>query len=102
MRFKKPKPLAGETRARVVGGSPRVVPGFREFWQPAYDRFSTFYKAADDLVPLVNEVLKRPLKGRLQIVLGFIRGIVSNSFRALTTLSMSGFGHNALRNSRAI
>jgi hypothetical protein len=102
MRFKKPKPLSGETRDRPVSGLPRVVAGFPEFWQPAYDRFSKFYKAASGLVPLVNGVIRRPLKGRLQIVLGFMTGTVSNSFGALITLSMNGFGYDALRISRGM
>jgi hypothetical protein len=102
MRFKKPKPLSHKARARPLAGFPEVIAGFREFWQPAYDRFPKFYKAASDLVPLVNQVIRRPLSGRLQIVLGFMTGIVSNSFGALITLSMNGFGHDALRISRGM
>jgi hypothetical protein len=81
---------------------PAVVPGFPDFWQPAHDRFPKFYKAAGDLIPIVNEVITRPLDGKLQIVLGFMTGIVANSFSALITLGMNGFGHDALRISRGM
>ena len=102
MRFKNSKPLSGKTRPRPVSGFPRVVAGFPDFWQPAHDRFPNFYEAAGDLIPLVNGVIRRPLKGRLQTVLGFMTGIVSNSFGALITLSMNGYGHDALRISRGM
>ena len=36
------------------------------------------------------------------MVLGFMTGIVSNSFGALITLSMNGYGHDALRISRGM
>jgi hypothetical protein len=107
MRLRKPKPVSikkapRSTTTRSVAGFPRVIAGFPEFWQPAHDQFPKFYKAATDLVPLVNDVIKRPLKGQLQIVLGFMAGIVSNSFGALITLSLNGYGHDALRISRGM
>jgi hypothetical protein len=76
MRLKKPKPLSGEMRARPVSRLPSVVAGFPDFWRPAHDRFPRFYRAATDVVSLVNQVISAPLRGRLQIVLGFMTGIL--------------------------
>ena len=85
-----------------MAGFPGVVAGFPEFWQPAYDRYPKFYKAALGIAPLVNQVMRTRLKGQLQIVLAFMTGIVSNSFGALITLSLNGYGHDALRISRGM
>jgi len=101
-RFKRRKSISAHQRVWPVPAPPRVIAGFPEFWQPAYDRFPNFYKATTGLVPLVNEVLKKPLTGQLQIVLGFMGGIVSNSLGALITLCLNGYGQDALRVARGM
>jgi Family of unknown function (DUF5677) len=102
VRFKKPKPPKGKEKVQPASRFPTIVAGFPDFWQPAHDRHPQFYKAAGDLIQLVNEVIRRPLTGQLQIVLGFMTGTVSNSLGALITLSMNGYGHDALRISRGM
>jgi hypothetical protein len=103
-RFKKPKPLSRSRSAcvPVVAGFPGVIAGFPEFWQKAHDRCPAFFKAANELVPLVNRVLTKPVKGQLQVVLHFFSGIVANSFGSLITLTLNGYGHDAMRISRGM
>lgn len=79
-----------------------IIAGFPEFWQKAYQRHPRFFDATDELVPLVNTVLAKPVGGKLPRLLHFMTGIVSNSLGSLITLALNGYGHDAVRIARGM
>ena len=106
-RMKKPKALSRRKRSpessvAVVAGFPGVIAGFPEFWQKAYDHCPRFFEAAYDLVPLLNKFLQQSVKGPLPFVEYFLTAIVANSFGALITLALNGYGHDAVRVARGM
>jgi hypothetical protein len=50
----------------------------------------------------VNQALNRPVHGRLALTERFLTAIVSNSFGALITLALNGYGHDAVRIARGM
>jgi len=102
-KFKKPKQIAprkqpGTPLARPGG----VIAGFPEFWQKVHDRYPRFFEATDHLVPLVNTILTKPIAGQLARVLHHMTAVVSNSLGSLITLSLNGYGHDAVRIARGM
>lgn len=86
----------------VVAGFPGVIAGFPDFWNKAHNQQPEFFKAAHDLVPLVNQILNMPVKGQIGIVMRSFTAIVSNSFGALITLALNGYGYDAVRIARGM
>jgi len=79
-----------------------LIAGFPEFWQRVYDAYPLFFGVAKKLEGLQNEVLRRPVSGELPKVLHFILGTVSNSFGALITLALNGYGNDAMKIARGM
>lgn len=107
MRFKKPKPVFRKRPPQPqsispVAGFPGVIAGFPEFWQKAHDYNPEFFRAAWDLVPLVNKFLQPPVRGSLAIVEYFLVAIAANSFGSLITLVLNGYGLDAVRIARGM
>jgi hypothetical protein len=106
-RIRKPKPLSWKKPSpqrlvRVVAGFPGVVAGFPGFWQKVYDQHPGFFDAAHDLVPLANRFLQQTVEGPLGLVEHCLTAIVANSFGALITLALNGYGHDAVRIARGM
>jgi hypothetical protein len=80
----------------------RVVAGFPDFWQVAYDKYPLFFKAAMDLLPLQNEIFRKPVSEPLHKVLRHITKIVSNSLGALIVLALNGYGNDAMKVARGM
>lgn len=102
-RFKKPKPLLATKRRQEYpipqGGN---IPGFPELWQKAYDAYPRFFRATDHLVPLVNDLLRKPAGDQLLRILHYMTAIISNSLGSLITLTLNGYGHDAVRIARGM
>lgn len=80
----------------------KVIAGFPEFWQKAHDKYPLFFKAAKELMPLENEIFKKPASEPLHKVLRHIAKIVSNSLGALITLVLNGYGNDAMKIARGM
>jgi hypothetical protein len=79
-----------------------VIAGFPEFWQKAHDRYPRFFEATNTLVPLVNQVLAKPIGGKLPRVLHHMTAVISNSFGSLIALALNGYGHDGVRIARGM
>ena len=103
-KFKEPKPLpVTKSKQNCLSIPPGgIIAGFPEFWQKAYRRYPRFFDATDQLVPLVNTVLARPVGGKLPVLFHFMTGIISNSLGSLITLALNGYGHDAVRIARGM
>jgi len=73
-----------------------------EFWQQAHDRHPLIFRAAKDLEPLHNKVFKRRVTEPLHRILRMLAMNVSNSFGALITLVLNGYGSDAMRIARSM
>ena len=83
--------------------APRVVAaGFPEMWQPVYQKYKLFFDCAAKLRPIVGEMISTPLSGHLLIIAGHILAAVVNSYGALVTLVLNGYGYDAVRIARSI
>ena len=101
--FRKPKSLARVRRANTLLDPPGgIVAGFPEFLHKAHDAFLPFFAATDQLVPLVNAVLAKPIRGQLPRILPYMTAIISNSLGSLMTLALNGYGHDAVRIARGM
>jgi hypothetical protein len=102
-RFKKPKPLPSKKKPPSLSVPPGgIVPGFPKFWQKAHDAHPRFYEATEHLIPLVNDILKKPVSDQLPRILHYMTAIISNSLGSLITLSLNGYGHDAICISRGM
>jgi len=79
-----------------------VVAGFPEFWQRVHDAHPLFFKVAKNLEGLQNEVLQKPVSGEPSKILRHMLGTVSNSFGALITLALNGYGNDAMKIARGM
>jgi hypothetical protein len=90
----------GQKKFRIPPGG--IIPGFPEFWQKSYNAFPRFFEATEHLIPLVNDILKEPVSDQLPRLLHYMTAIISNSLGSLITLSLNGYGHDAIRISRGM
>jgi hypothetical protein len=101
--FKKPKASSRTGPANVPLVPPGgIVAGFPEFWQRSHNAFPRFFAATDQLVPLVNAALAKPIGAELPRILHFMTAIISNSLGSLITLALNGYGHDAVRIARGM
>lgn len=80
----------------------KVIAGFPGFWQQAHDKYPLFFKAAMELMPLQNEIFKKPIGEPLHKVIRHIGKIVANSLGALITLVLNGYGNDAMKIARSM
>lgn len=80
----------------------RVIAGFPDFWQIAYNEYPLFFKAAMELLPLQNGVFRKHVSEPLHKVLRHITKIVSNSLGAVIVLALNGYGNDAMKVARGM
>src|SRR6266851_5391482 len=79
-----------------------IAAGFPEFWQPVYTKYRLFFDCAAKLAPIVSDMIRAPVEGhRLQIVGRMVAAAV-NSYGALLTLVLNGYGQDAVKIARSI
>jgi hypothetical protein len=82
--------------------STNVEAGFPEMWQLVHDKYELFFEAAEKLQPIVNEMIGRPLEGQLLQMIGRMALAAVNTYGALLTLVMNGYGHDAMKLARSL
>jgi len=73
-----------------------VEAGFPGFWQQVYEQNTLFFDTTKELESLQNAILRKPISGDLQKAVGYLASSVSNSFGALITLVLNGYGNDAV------
>jgi hypothetical protein len=101
-KFKKPKPLPSKKPPSLPIPPGGIIPGFPEFWQRSHNAFPRFFEATEHLIPLVNDILQKPVSDQLPRLLHYMTAIISNSLGSLIILSLNGYGHDAIRVSRGM
>jgi hypothetical protein len=71
-------------------------------WQPVHEKYHLFFKAANSLQAIVNEMTSRPVKGPLEDVVCRMVFAAANTYGALLTLALNGYGHDAMKLARSI
>lgn len=79
-----------------------IVAGFPEFWQPVYTKYRLFFDCAANLAPIVSDMMKAPVQGHLLQVVGRMVAAAANSYGALLTLVLNGYGQDAVKIARSI
>jgi hypothetical protein len=79
-----------------------VTAGFPEFWKPVFSQYQHFFECAYELVPIVREMLMAPAKGDLLQSVGRMAAAAANSYGALLTLVLNGYGQDAMKIARSI
>jgi hypothetical protein len=79
-----------------------VQAGFPEMWRPVHETFKSFFEAAVKLQPVVERVLSAPAHGDLEATVQRMVAIAANSFGAVITLVLNGYGADAMRIVRGI
>jgi hypothetical protein len=87
----------------VAMEDPRIVAaGFPEMCQPVYEKYKLFFDCAHKLQPIVSDMMKTPIQGQLLQVVGCMVAATANSYGALLTLVLNGFGHDAMKIARSL
>src|SRR5579871_5753096 len=81
---------------------PVAAAGFQEMWQPVYDKYKLFFDCGTKVGPIVHEMFTTPIEGPLLIITGHILAAAVNSYGAVLTLALNGYGHDALIIARSI
>jgi len=81
---------------------PDVVAGFPEWWEPVHQKYKLFFECAFRLQPIVNEMISTPVGGHLLMIVGHTLAAAANSYAAILTLVLNGFGFDAVRIARSI
>lgn len=79
-----------------------VVAGFREMWQPIYAKYRQFFDATIKISAVVNDIRDRDLPEHLAQVVGRMVFVAVNTYGAIQTLVLNGYGPDALKLSRSI
>lgn len=79
-----------------------VMAGFPEFWSPVYRRYKGFFDCAHLLAPIVSEMFMAPVSGTLLLTIGRLVAAAANSYGALLTLVLNGYGMDAMKIARSI
>ncbi len=79
-----------------------VAVGFPEMWQPVYTKYRLFFDCAAKLAPIVSDMIKTPIEGQLLHIVGRIVAATANSYGALLTLVLNGYGQDAMKIARSI
>jgi hypothetical protein len=81
---------------------PEVTAGFSEFWAPVYRKYKSFFDCACLLAPIVSDMIKAPVGGQLLPIAGRLMAAGVNSYGALLTLVLNGYGMDAMKIARSI
>jgi hypothetical protein len=82
--------------------SQQVMAGFPEMCQPVYDKYRLFFECAIKLGPIVSDMIKTPVEGQLLAIVGRLAAAAANSYGALLTLVLNGYGQDAMKIARSI
>ena len=70
----------------------QVAAGFPEMWGPVYTKYHLFFECAGRLAPIVSDMMKNPVEGKLLLIVGRMMAAAANSYGALLTLVLNGYG----------
>jgi hypothetical protein len=79
-----------------------VVAGFREMWHPVYSKYKPFFDCAFKLQSIVSEMIMTPVQGQLAQIIGQMAAAASNTYGAMLTLVLNGFGNDAMKLARSL
>lgn len=79
-----------------------IVGGFQEMWNPVFQRFQVFFKAANNLNALQNRVLGVPALGQASEIIRYILKTMSNDYGAVLSLVLNGYGVQAMKIARSM
>ena len=82
--------------------SQALAAGFSEMWQPVYDKYKMFFESGAKLQLIVNEMIRQPIQGQLLYIVGQMAAAAANTYGALLTLVLNGYGHDALKLARSL
>src|SRR4051812_32902825 len=80
----------------------RVLAGNPDFWEPVYEKYKGFFDCAHLLAPIVTDMIKAPVSGQLLLIVGRLVAAAANSYGALLTLVLNGYGMDAIKIARSI
>ena len=81
---------------------PKVPAGFPEFWDTAYAKHQVHFDASAALQPLVNRIKQYAASETLHKMMRRITLVAANSYGALITLVLNGYGNDAMKIARSI
>ena len=73
-----------------------------EMWRPVYTKYKLFFDCAIKLGPIVSDILQSPIEGKLLQVVGRMVAATVNSYGALLTLVLNGYGQDAMKIARSL
>lgn len=79
-----------------------MAAGFPEMWQPVYDKYKPFFDCAFGLQGIVSEMIMTPIQGQLPQIIGQMAAAASNTYGAILTLVLNGFGNDAIKLARSL
>ncbi len=79
-----------------------VMAGFPEVWKPVYQKYRLFFECAAKLAPIVSDMIKAPIEGQFPHIVGRMVAAAANSYGALLTLVLNGYGQDAMKIARSI
>ena len=71
-------------------------------WQTVYNKYEGFFDCALKLQPIVGAMFTRPIEGDLLHIVGRMAAAAANSYGALLTLALNGYGHDAMKIARSL
>jgi hypothetical protein len=75
---------------------PGIIAGLPEMWQPVYQKYEPFFEFAEQLAPIVYDIIKTPVGGKLNQIVGRMVASASNTHGALLTLVLNSYDHDAM------
>src|ERR1700692_1176049 len=79
-----------------------MAAGFREMWQPVYNKYKPFFDCAFKLQTIVSEMITTPIEGQLAQIIGQMAAAASNTYGAILTLVLNGYGNDAMKLARSL
>src|SRR5713101_5827374 len=74
-----------------------VIAGFPEMWGPVFQKYKPFFVTVEKLVSLHNRVIRVPVEGQAQQVVGGLLHLMTNDYGAVLALVMNGYGVQAMK-----
>jgi hypothetical protein len=80
----------------------KVTGGFPEFWDTVHAKYRVYFDASALLQPLVNRIKQQAPTQPLHKVVRRLTIVAANSYGALITLVLNGYGNDAMKIARSI
>ena len=71
-------------------------------WKPVHTKYKLFFDCAEKLQSIISDLIKAPTKGQLLHIIGRMVAASANSYGALLTLVLNGYGNDAMKIARSI